>query len=145
MGMMWVQYGYVYKGDRMLENKLNFDFKINQQILKKISTIDSFKGQWDIIENKKNTYLKELKNIATIESIGSSTRIEGSKLSDDEIKDLLKNLKITKFTTRDQQEVVGYYEVLSLIAKAEGKDIIDENILSLYSGEEIYVYNDKEN
>lgn len=97
------------------QNKLNFDFKANQQILKLISYIDSFKGKWNLVEQKENIYLKELRKIATIESIGSSTRIEGAQLTNKEIKELLDNMEITKLKTRDQQEVVGYYDVLEII------------------------------
>lgn len=46
--------------------------------------------------------------MATIESIGSSIRIEGSKLSDREVERLLSKLAIKKFETRDEQEVAGY-------------------------------------
>ena len=99
----------------IFQNKLNFDFKTNQQILKLISYIDSFKGKWNIVEQKENVYLKELRKIATIESIGSSTRIEGAQLTNEEIKKLLENMQITKLKTRDQQEVVGYYDVLEII------------------------------
>ena len=99
----------------MIEKKLEFDFKTTQTILKKISFIDTFKGTWDIIEKKDNKYLMELKKIATIESIGSSTRIEGAILTDKEIEKLLFNLKITKFENRDEQEVIGYYEALQII------------------------------
>jgi Fic family protein len=62
-----------------------------------------------------SVYLKELKQIATIESIGSSTRIEGATLSNDEVKKLIDSVKITFFKTRDEQEVFGYYEVLHVI------------------------------
>ena len=60
------------------QDKLSFDFKTNQRIINLISYIDSFKGKWNIVEQKENNYLKELRKIATIESIGSSTRIEGA-------------------------------------------------------------------
>ncbi|NTW32308.1 MAG: Fic family protein [Bacteroidetes bacterium] len=96
-------------------NKLDFDFKTNQLILKTISQVDLFKGKWNIIEKKESRYLKELRKIATIESIGSSTRIEGAKLSDDEVRKLLDNIKIAKFATRDEQEIVGYYDALEII------------------------------
>ena len=66
------------------------------------------------MEQKENNYLKELRRIATIESIGSSTRIEGVQLTDNEIKELLENMEITKLVTRDQQEVVGYFDVLEI-------------------------------
>ncbi|NLA25298.1 MAG: Fic family protein [Bacteroidales bacterium] len=95
--------------------KLNFDFATNQKILQLISYIDSFKGKWNITEKQENRYLKELQKIATIESIGSSTRIEGTKLTNEEVQKLLENIKITKLKSRDEQEVIGYYEVLEII------------------------------
>ncbi len=107
-----VKYGYIM--DNFI-NKLNFNFQVNQQILKSISFIDSFKGKWNIVERKENIFLKELRKIATIESIGSSTRIEGAQLTNKEIKQLLENIKITELKSRDEQEVVGYYDVLEII------------------------------
>lgn len=96
-------------------NFLKFDFENNQQILQLIAHIDSYRGKWNNSVIIENNYLKELKNIATVESIGSSTRIEGSTLSDQEIHSLLNEIKITKLKSRDEQEVVGYFEVLELI------------------------------
>ena len=96
-------------------NKLNFDFAINQKILNLIGKIDLYKGKWNAIEKQENIYLKELRKIATIESIGSSTRIEGGTLTDNEIKELLNNVKITELKTRDEQEVIGYYDTLEII------------------------------
>jgi Fic family protein len=80
-----------------------------------VAAIDEYRGKWNIVEKRENRYLKELRRIATIESIGSSTRIEGATMTDEEINQLLKNVKITEFKTRDEQEVIGYYEVLELI------------------------------
>lgn len=96
-------------------NKLNFDFTTNQLILKLIASIDGFKGKWNIAEIQENRYLKELRKIATIESIGSSTRIEGATMTDKEVQELLNDIKITKLKSRDEQEVMGYYEALELI------------------------------
>ncbi|MDR0683092.1 MAG: Fic family protein [Dysgonamonadaceae bacterium] len=95
--------------------KLHFDFRVNQRVLLLIGILDGFKGKWNIVEKWENRYLKELRRIATIESIGSSTRIEGATLTDKEVQELLENIRITKMQTRDEQEVVGYYEVLELI------------------------------
>jgi Fic family protein len=95
--------------------KLNFDFLTNQRVMQLIAAIDEYRGKWNVVEKRKNRYLKELRKIATIESIGSSTRIEGATMTDEEVKLLLKDLKITKFQTRDEQEVIGYYEVLELV------------------------------
>ena len=58
--------------------------------------------------------LSALRRVATIESIGSSTRIEGSKLSDREVAQLLSKLEIRSFATRDEQEVAGYADVMNL-------------------------------
>lgn len=118
----------------MFEDKINFDFKTNQIILKKIGFIDLFKGKWDILEKKDNKYLKELKKIATIQSIGSSTRIEGSTLTDEEVKNLLNNIKITKFENRDEQEVIGYYEVLEIILENFKEITISENYIKQLHG-----------
>ena len=95
--------------------KLNFDFLTNQRVMQLIAAIDEYRGKWNVVEKRENRYLKELRRIATIESIGSSTRIEGATMTDDEVQQLLKDVKITKFKTRDEQEVIGYYEVLELV------------------------------
>lgn len=101
-----------------MESKLLFDFKTNQEILKLIGYIDFFKGKWCQLEGKNSKYLLELKLIARIESIGSSTRIEGSKMSNEEVSDLVNSIKITSFTSRDEEEVFGYYDALNIILES---------------------------
>jgi len=110
-------------------NKLNFDFQTNQKILNFISQIDLYKGKWNIIEKQENIYLKELRKIATIESIGSSTRIEGGTLTDKEIEELLNDVKITKLKTRDEQEVIGYYDTLEIIYENYDNIRLSENYI----------------
>lgn len=110
-------------------NKLSFDFQTNQKILNLISQIDLYKGKWNSIEKQENIYLKELRKIATIESIGSSTRIEGVTLADKEIEELLKDIKITKLKTRDEQEVIGYYDTLELIYENYDNITLSENYI----------------
>jgi len=80
-----------------------------------IAEIDEFKGAWKALGKIAPEQLTALKKVATIESIGSSTRIEGNKLSDKEVEILLGNLSIEQFSTRDEQEVAGYSRVMSLI------------------------------
>ena len=110
-------------------NKLNFDFQTNQKILNLISQIDLYKGKWNSIEKQENIYLKELRKIATIESIGSSTRIEGATLTDKEIEELLNDIKITKLKTRDEQEVIGYYDTLEIIYENYDNIKLSENYI----------------
>ena len=98
-----------------MEQKLQFNFATTQKMIQQISRIDQFKGVWENLDHEENRYLRELRKIATIQSIGSSTRIEGSTLTDAEISSLIKNLKISKLQSRDEQEVVGYYDTLETI------------------------------
>ncbi len=89
--------------------------KITPEILSLIAKIDEFKGAWRALGALAPDRLSALRRVATIESIGSSTRIEGSKLSDREVERLLSNLAIQSFSTRDEQEVAGYAELMDLV------------------------------
>ncbi|HEY9098687.1 MAG TPA: Fic family protein [Thiobacillus sp.] len=89
--------------------------QITPEILSLIARIDEFKGAWRALGTLAPDRLSALRRVATIESIGSSTRIEGSKLSDREVEQLLSNLEIMSFATRDEQEVTGYAELMDLV------------------------------
>lgn len=89
--------------------------QITPEILSLIAKIDEFKGAWRALGTLAPNRLSALRRVATIESIGSSTRIEGSKLSDREVEQLLSNLEIKSFVTRDEQEVAGYAELTDLV------------------------------
>jgi Fic family protein len=89
--------------------------QITPEILSLIARIDEFKGAWRALGTLAPDRLSALRRVATIESIGSSTRIEGSKLSDREVEQLLSNLEIKSFATRDEQEVAGYAELMDLV------------------------------
>lgn len=88
---------------------------ITPDILALIAQIDEFKGAWRTMGTLAPERLSALRRIATIESIGSSTRIEGSKMSDQEVGRLLSNLEIKSFNSRDEQEVAGYAELMDLV------------------------------
>lgn len=116
-----------------MEGKLQFDFRTTQEIIKLIGQIDSFKGKWSIIDGKKSKYLNELRRVATIESIGSSTRIEGSKMTDLDVHEFINSIKITSFKTRDEQEVFGYYDTLTNILDSyESIELTKNNIHHLH-------------
>jgi Fic family protein len=89
--------------------------QITPEILSLVARIDEFKGAWRALGTLAPDRLSALRRVATIESIGSSTRIEGSKLSDREVEQLLSNLEINSFATRDEQEVAGYAELMELV------------------------------
>lgn len=89
--------------------------KPDHEMLQLIAELDEFKGKWIATQLLAPERLQALRQIATIESIGSSTRIEGAKLSDTEIETLLKGVKAYSFRSRDEQEVAGYAEAMDVI------------------------------
>lgn len=99
-------YGFVLHADTL---------QISPEVLRLIARIDEFKGAWRALGTLAPDRLSALRRVATIESIGSSTRIEGSKLSDREVERLLSNLSIQRFGTRDEQEVAGYAELMDTV------------------------------
>jgi Fic family protein len=88
---------------------------IDAQILNLIAELDEFKGRWEMLGRLAPDKLYALRRIATIESVGSSTRIEGAKLSDQDVELLLGNLDIRSFRSRDEEEVAGYAEAMETV------------------------------
>ena len=89
--------------------------QITPEMLSLVAAIDEFKGGWRSLGTLAPDRLSALLRVATIESIGSSTRIEGSRLSDRDVERLLSNLQIQKFSSRDEQEVAGYAKVMEMV------------------------------
>lgn len=90
---------------------IHFDGSVPGPLLQMIVEIEEFKGAWKLVSRLSPDRLATLRRIAAIESIGSSTRIEGSKLSDKEVESLLSNLDPSSFRSRDEEEVAGYQYV----------------------------------
>lgn len=116
---------------------------ITTEILKAISEIDEFKGKWRAVQDLAPERLNSLRRIATIESVGSSTRIEGAKLSDEEVEKLLAKLEQKSFSTRDEQEVAGYAEAMDMVFESHAAITLTENhIKQLHST--LLKYSDKD-
>ena len=111
----------------MKEQVYNFKIALTWKLLRALSQIDRFDASWSTIEKVEGQSLKQLKSIATIKSIGASTRIEGSKLSDKEVEALLSNIEINKIEDRDAQEVVGYFNALDMISESFNEIKITES------------------
>ncbi len=94
---------------------LNLD--LSMKMVNEISKIDRFDAEWTGIERREGASLKQLKSIATVRSVGASTRIEGSKMTDKEVEVLISKLQIAKLEERDQQEVAGYFKTLDIISE----------------------------
>lgn len=101
--------------------------QITPEILSFIALIDEFKGAWKALGTLAPDRLSALRRVATIESIGSSTRIEGSKLTDREVERLLSNISIQSFDSRDEQEVAGYAELMDLVFSSWQEIPFNEN------------------
>ena len=102
---------------------------ITPELLNLLSEVDEFKGAWRALGTLAPERLNALRHVATIESIGSSTRIEGSKLTDREVEKLLSKIEIKNFDSRDEQEVAGYAETMETIFHSFDDIPITENHL----------------
>jgi Fic family protein len=105
----------------------NMQIKIGPEVLRLVAAIDEFKGAWRALQNIAPDRLSQLRKVATIESIGSSTRIEGAKLTDGEIERLLSGVGLAHFRSRDEEEVAGYAEAMNLVFESYADIPIDEN------------------
>lgn len=117
-GCKWVDNWVMLKVDSL---------QVDHEVLSLIAEIDEFKGAWRALGTLAPERLSGLRRVATIESIGSSTRIEGSRLTDRDVEQLLSNLEIRAFETRDEQEVAGYAETMELIFHAWADIALTEN------------------
>lgn len=118
-------------------------FSITPEMLSVIGEIDEFKGAWQLFGRLAPERLQVLRRVATIESIGSSTRIEGARLSDGEVEKLLSNLSSYSFISRDEQEVAGYAYVCEEIFQSYEDIGISENIIKQFHGW-LLKYSDKD-
>ncbi len=116
---------------------------ITPEMLGLTASIDEFKGAWQALGTLAPERLSALRRVATIESIGSSTRIEGSTLSDSEVEILLSNLSIRAFSTRDEQEVAGYADTMEQIFQSwEHISLTENHIRQLHR--DLLRYSDKD-
>ena len=112
-----------------MDKLFNFNINLNWNLVSFMSQLDRFDASWTAVERKEGPKLKQLKTIATIRSVGASTRIEGSRLNDDEVDALLQALDMHALTERDQQEVAGYFEVMDLIGTSYKDIAISESAI----------------
>lgn len=80
-----------------------------------VAEIDEFKGAWRALRSIAPERLTALRRVATIESVGSSTRIEGVQLTNREIEALLAGLETHAFASRDEEEVAGYADLMETV------------------------------
>lgn len=95
-----------------------FDHRIKNlapHVVAILAAIDEIRGVFRVGIRMTPQAITSLRKSVLVTSAGSSTRIEGSRLSDEEVKKIMQGLSIQKFTDRDSQEVQGYLETLKNI------------------------------
>ncbi len=117
--------------------------KIPQNAWSLISTIDELKGRFVGGASLNPQILGRLKKSVLVTSTGASTRIEGAKLSDEDVEKLMRGLSMQKFKDRDKQEVQGYYELLENVFSAYGKIPFSESSIQ-HLHRELLKYVDKD-
>jgi Fic family protein len=101
--------------------------EITPEILSLVARIDEIKGAWRALGTLAPERLSALRQVSTVESVGSSTRIEGGKLSDREVEHLLRDLNIQTLKSRDEQEVAGYAKLMDLVFSSWQETPFNEN------------------
>ena len=109
--------------------QLPITIPISREILRSISEVDRYQGHWSAVSGLTPDRLSSLRRLATIESVGSSTRIEGSKMTDAEVAELLSRLQTQAFRSRDEEEVAGYAYVMELVFSHNADMPLTEGIL----------------
>ena len=105
------------------------DLKITPDLFRLVSEVDEFKGGWKFLGTLSPERLRSLKHVAKIESIGSSTRIEGSTLSDGDVEQLMAGLETQSFSSRYEQEVAGYAQAMDLVCESSEDILLSENFI----------------
>lgn len=115
-----------------------------QKIQGLIAEIERYRGMWTAGVTLSPQILTVLKKSTVITSVGSSTRIEGAKLSNEAIEKLFNSgLKIKKFSTRDEQEVAGYKGLLENVFES-WKDLKFSESMIKHFHKELLKYSDKD-
>ncbi|MFP3030296.1 MAG: Fic family protein, partial [Wolbachia sp.] len=128
-----------------LSTRLNLEGPVIEQVYELITAVDSVKNSWQITKKLLPQTIERLTHSVIVTSSGASNRIEGNRLTDKEVEDLYKNLRVKKFKNRDEQEIAGYLEMLTLIFHdytdipiSESSILHINNQMLLYSEKDLY-------
>ena len=86
---------------------------LTPEIVKKLTLISEYKGEQRLFIEAHKDELKELVEIAKIQSTEASNRIEGIFTADDRLKNLVQEKTTPR--NRDESEIAGYRDVLNII------------------------------
>jgi Fic family protein len=104
-------------------------------IWEKITRIEALKGQWIGGVRLGPQVLGRLKRFVLITSTGASTRIEGARLTDEDIEKMMRGISIQQFSDRDKQEVQGYFELLNNVFDSWERLRFSESLIKHFHSE----------
>ncbi|MEZ4984115.1 MAG: Fic family protein [Saprospiraceae bacterium] len=126
-----------------MDKLLRLDYMTHASVQKVIEAIDGYSRTWKVQQHLGKDQLRELQHLAAVQSIGSSNRIEGNRMSDEEIARLIQHLQIQQLSSRDEQEVIGYYNALEIIQEQyEDLELSETLIKALHK--ELLRYSEKD-
>ena len=112
--------------------------EISPEMLKLIAEIEEFRGRWGAhsltLRSHSLVSLGQMRRLATISSIGASTRIAGSSLSDQEVATLLANPERRPLSSKDEQEVAGYADAIHRVLDSwDSLTVSEEHLQQLHA------------
>src|ERR1700741_3164929 len=107
------------------------DPRQTSELTRLIGELDHFRGHWRKLQEIRAERLAQLRQGTTGEATGGSTRLEGGELSTADVARVLGGRRIESFRSRDEDEVRGYGDLLTLVA---GADASPDAISSSWSG-----------
>lgn len=110
------------------------DRRQTSELTRLVGELDHFRGHWRKLQEIRAERLAQLRQVTTIESTGSSTRIEGAELSNADVARVLGGIRVDAFRARDEAEVRGYGELLTLIFESARDIPLTENHLKQLHG-----------
>jgi len=125
------------------QKRLEFRPEITNKIYGLIAQIEEMKGQWRAGVKLSPQVLNRLKKSVIVTSTGSSTRIEGARLSDEQVEKLLRGIRVQKLKTRDSQEVAGYAELLTNVFNSYGSIKLNESTIKHFHNQ-LLKYSEKD-
>lgn len=112
-------------------------------IISDIARIDELKGMWTAGAALNPMVLSRLRQSVLIASTGASTRIEGGRLSDEDVEKLMRGISMEKFADRDKQEVQGYFELLQNVFNSWENLSFNESLIRHFH-KELLKYSEKD-
>ncbi|HEY3330860.1 MAG TPA: Fic family protein [Capsulimonadaceae bacterium] len=115
--------------EHRLSRRLALTAETTEHIYSFIAEIDAVRNSWRLTNRLMPQIIERLMQSVLVTSTGASNRIEGNRLTDEEVQSLYKNMRIRRLATRDEQEVAGYLDVLQCVFENYSEMPLSESII----------------